>query len=102
MRDKILDIFTSRIRKDFKSKVKKIILFGSRARGDGAADSDYDILLVMDEVSPLVKSQINHLEGDMLFNYNAVLSAFPFTPKELARRRYEPFLMNAQKEGKEI
>ncbi|OGB89751.1 hypothetical protein A2625_06540 [candidate division WOR-1 bacterium RIFCSPHIGHO2_01_FULL_53_15] len=102
MRDKILDIFKLGLKKDFKNKVKKILLFGSRARGDAAVDSDYDLLLVMDEVSPIVKKQINRLEGEMLFNYNAVFSAFPFTLKELERRQYEPFLMNAQKEGREI
>ena len=29
---------------------RKIVLFGSRARGDGDEDSDYDLLVVKDEV----------------------------------------------------
>lgn len=29
---------------------RKIVLFGSRARGDGDDDSDYDLLVVKDEV----------------------------------------------------
>ena len=29
---------------------RKIVLFGSRARGDGDKDSDYDLLVVKDEI----------------------------------------------------
>jgi predicted nucleotidyltransferase len=32
-------------------RVRKIILFGSRARGDARADSDYDLLVVLDEIA---------------------------------------------------
>lgn len=36
-------------------KVKKVILFGSRARGDAQPDSDYDILVVVDAIDPQEK-----------------------------------------------
>ena len=40
---------------------RKIVLFGSRARGDGDEDSDYDLLVVKDEVKsrPEEAHQIN-------------------------------------------
>ena len=40
---------------------RKIVLFGSRARGDGDEDSDYDLLVVKDEVKsrPEETHQIN-------------------------------------------
>ncbi len=31
---------------------ERVILFGSRARGDGTADSDYDLLVVVADDSP--------------------------------------------------
>jgi predicted nucleotidyltransferase len=34
---------------------RKIVLFGSRARGDATSDSDYDLLVVKDEI----KSRMN-------------------------------------------
>ena len=37
---------------------KKIVLFGSRARGDGDEDSDYDLLIVKDEVRS--RSEVTH------------------------------------------
>lgn len=43
MRDRILEAFDGRVR--------RIILFGSRARGDALPDSDYDVLVVFDELA---------------------------------------------------
>lgn len=33
-------------------KPRRVILFGSRARGDASADSDYDILVLVDDDTP--------------------------------------------------
>jgi predicted nucleotidyltransferase len=34
------------------ARVERVILFGSRARGDARPDSDYDLLVVVDHISP--------------------------------------------------
>ncbi|MBI4378469.1 MAG: nucleotidyltransferase domain-containing protein, partial [Nitrospinae bacterium] len=47
--DKISVEFAGRVRSRLKNHLKKIILFGSRARGDSYEGSDYDILIVLDE-----------------------------------------------------
>jgi predicted nucleotidyltransferase len=36
-------------------RVTKVVLFGSRARGDARPDSDYDLLVVVDEIEPSEK-----------------------------------------------
>ena len=33
-------------------RVRRVILFGSRARGDALPDSDYDVLVVLDKLVP--------------------------------------------------
>jgi predicted nucleotidyltransferase len=43
---------TQRILRRLGSRVRKIILFGSRARGDARPDSDFDLLVVLSEVTP--------------------------------------------------
>ena len=98
----ILDRFKKEIKKCLKNRVKKIVLFGSRARGDNAPDSDYDLMLVLNKLSPTTKKNINKIEGEFLYNYNAVFSAFTLTLQSLKKRKYDPFIMNIQKEGKEI
>ncbi len=100
--DKYLDIFVGRLKKYFGVHLQKIILFGSRARGDHSKDSDYDLVLIFDRVTSQDKEFINDLEGEMLYEYSVVFSAFPFTNEDLAGKRFEPFIMNAQREGIEL
>ena len=42
---KILKEFKKRLRGIYKENLEKIILFGSRARGDYSRESDYDFLI---------------------------------------------------------
>lgn len=44
--DQVLEDFLQRI-DPVRQEIKQIVLFGSRARGDYAFDSDYDLLLVV-------------------------------------------------------
>jgi predicted nucleotidyltransferase len=34
---------------------RKVILFGSRARGDARPDSDHDLLVIVDDDTPMMK-----------------------------------------------
>jgi predicted nucleotidyltransferase len=97
--DKNLEIFLEKLREEFGRHLQKVILFGSRARGDHSEESDYDCLLILDEVTPEVKEILNAIEGEMLYEYGAVFSAFPLTLEDLERKRFEPFIMNVRKEG---
>ena len=97
--DKKLEIFVGRVKKLFEGHLKKAILFGSRARGDSVEGSDYDFLLIFDNVTPEVKENISELTGEMLYEYSVIFSAFPFTEESLHKKRYSPFIINAQKEG---
>ncbi len=97
--DKVLTIFLKKLNSKFGSNLKKVLLFGSRARGDFEERSDYDLLIIFEKVSREIKESLNEIEGDMLYEYNAVFSAFPLTEADLERMKFEPFVMNAQKEG---
>jgi predicted nucleotidyltransferase len=61
-------------------KPERIILFGSRARGDANADSDVDLLVVM----PVQGSKrAKRLEiGLELFNYRVSVDVVVVTPRE--------------------
>lgn len=97
--DKKLKIFIDQLRKRFGRNLKKIILFGSRARGDHSEESDYDLLLIFEKVTPEMKKYVDEIEDEMLFSQGALFSTFLFTPEELEEREFEPFIMNATKEG---
>ncbi len=97
--DKNLLLFRKRIKQKLGENLIKIILFGSRARGEGDKYSDYDCLLLLKRNNSMVKAAILEVEGKMLYENNAVFSAFPMTKKDIKIRKYEPFFINANKEG---
>lgn len=78
---------------------KKIILFGSRARGDYTEDSDYDFILVFDAVTKELKERLHEIKADMLLKYDMVITAIPYTNEDVEKRRRQPFLLNVEKEG---
>lgn len=55
LKDNLLEVIKD-IASDF--NIKKIILFGSRARGDHSPTSDYDIGIISDNLTPLDKARI--------------------------------------------
>jgi len=98
-KDNNLKIFTGEIKKYFHSRLKKIILFGSRARREHVQESDYDLILVLDKVTKKDREFIDKLESKMLLSYYVLFSTFLFDENELISRRFEPFVMNIQREG---
>jgi len=79
----------------------KIILYGSRARGDARPDSDWDILILTDDNSPeknetLFSYPLYHLELDT----NQVISTSIHTLNEWGQKYgFTPFYTNIQREG---
>ncbi len=94
-----LSLLEREMKRRLGDRLRKIILFGSRARGDHEPDSDYDLLVVLNEVSPLTKDAIYEVGGEFLCEHGIVLSLLPIMESRIAEKTYEPFLINALKEG---
>jgi predicted nucleotidyltransferase len=80
--DTILRHFRAKLYETYGSRLDRVVLFGSRARGDARPDSDYDIAVFIDtpgsfweEVDRLVE-----LETDLLYDTGTVVNAIPFAP----------------------
>lgn len=97
--DKILDGFLSELKNYFGVHLQKVILFGSRARGDASSESDYDLLLIFDSSDAEKAAFVDALADRWLLDYGAVISPICLDEPRLALRRFEPFLMNATREG---
>ena len=98
-RDERLAGYLAALRRRFGRRVRRMALFGSRARGEAAPDSDYDLLLVLDRVTAADREAVVALEAEQLLERGAVFSTFLLSPAGLRRRRGEPFLINVQREG---
>ncbi len=81
-------------------RLERIILYGSRARGDARPDSDIDILLVIkgdfDYIELLKRS--DDLAASLSLENDVVISRAFATKKEYEERQ-TPFLINVRREG---
>ena len=80
--DRYIPIMVERIVKAFNPV--KIILFGSRARGDARPDSDVDLLVVLDEIENHHRSAVavRELLADLPIAKDIIVA----TPQEVGRQ----------------
>ncbi|MBC7249848.1 MAG: HEPN domain-containing protein [Anaerolineae bacterium] len=89
-----------RLEAEFPDGVQRVILFGSRARGEHDTESDIDLLIVSDED----KSRIANLAREATANANLPLS--PLVVSTAEYRRYQrlrlPLYVNLRRAGIEL
>jgi predicted nucleotidyltransferase len=81
-------------------QVDRILLYGSRARGDERPDSDIDILVVLKD--DFNYSEMLRLSSDFAASLsleNDVVISRAFVSREQFEHRQTPFLMNVRREG---
>ena|SRR5437763_16504883 len=78
--DPILKRFRAALDALYGGRIERVVLFGSRARGEAREDSDYDLAVFIRhfgafsvELDPLID-----IETDILFDTGAVINALPF------------------------
>ena len=97
--DQVLISFVKKIKKLLGTKLRRIILFGSRARDDYSNDSDYDLLIVADETSAETRELIDNEVGNILYEYNSLVSAFLISEERYLSDKFNPLLINISREG---
>ena len=78
----------------------KVILFGSRARGDARPNSDFDLLVIKESSEPGYKRDAPLYVA--LAGLNAEVDVLVYTPEEVAEWAQVPqaFVTTATREGK--
>ncbi|MHB1679229.1 MAG: nucleotidyltransferase domain-containing protein [bacterium] len=95
------------ILKEFKDKLSekikfyKITLFGSRARGDYNEDSDYDVFIVVDKLTPDVRKYIRSCAWEIEFENEIIINTVIVDEKVLSKMKYDNvnLLKSIEKEG---
>jgi predicted nucleotidyltransferase len=82
------------------NRLETVYLYGSQARGDASADSDIDVLVVLngdfDYFDMIEKT--GALAADLSLHYETVI-ALAFISKQNYEHGRVPFLVNVQQEG---
>jgi predicted nucleotidyltransferase len=98
--DPTLKIFLDRL-SGVRDRIEKIILFGSRVRGDEKPYSDYDVLIIVAERDRDLLDAVHDAVMDALIASGRLVS-----PKVFRRRDFErfsaiptPFFKNVLREG---
>lgn len=81
-------------------RLQRIVLFGSRARGSAAPDSDIDLLIVLTDMAAIggLDRAIDIVMAELSLKYDTVLSASMATQEEIEHDDL-PFLDNVRHEG---
>ncbi len=91
------------LRRLYGGRLRKVILFGSWARGDAHPESDIDLLVVLDRVESFWKEQkaMESILWAHSLRNDTVVSAIAVSEEELASARW-PVLIRATVEGRVV
>jgi predicted nucleotidyltransferase len=66
--------FISYVQRAFPNRILNLALFGSKARGDADAESDIDLLVLVNTDDTELRSALWRVASDISLQYNVVLS----------------------------
>lgn len=102
----IVSIFAKEAQSIYGSKLNGIILYGSCARGDNAADSDIDILLLLSVAPEEIgneRNKIFDISDELDLKYDVVLApVFQSVDTYNKYMQVSAFYQNIQREGVRI
>lgn len=96
-----LDLFKTRLLREFPNQIEAFELFGSKARGDADRDSDLDVLVVLTRGSWQTKDAVIDLATRIFIEKAVYLAPVVLTKAEveLLRRRGNVFIQSVDQEA---
>jgi uncharacterized protein len=78
--DPVLNRFRAALDEAYGERIERVVLFGSRARGDARPDSDYDVAVFLRDLDNFGREagRIAEIETDILYDTGAIINALPF------------------------
>ena len=83
---------------------EKVILFGSQARGDARADSDWDLLVLIDKDKKNREDEDKYAYpfDELGWIHGVTINSILYTEKQWEKGKIFPFYKNVMREGIEI
>jgi predicted nucleotidyltransferase len=96
-----LQAFNQRLLNELGKQVRQVILFGSKARGDSALDSDIDVLILTDGENRQLRKTISKISSQIGLDYDVCLGALLIANKRWQQMSSERFSLcrNVERDG---
>jgi predicted nucleotidyltransferase len=100
--DPILWRIHTSLRAIYGDRIERLVLFGSRARGDAHADSDYDVAVFLEDLTDRWREfhRLADLRTDILLETSAFLEARPF--RAGSYRDHTPLMHEIRRDGVDL
>ena len=99
----IIDSYHRALKDHFSKVLNEIILFGSRARGEGHPDSDLDLLVILNTHDPRLKREVLDLAWETMLthDFKVFIAPIVFFKKDYDRYRSwnSSFLENVSRDA---
>lgn len=101
--DPILMRFRAALAETYGDRLARAVLFGSRARGDAAPDSDYDVAVFLREMPDRFEEmkRLADLGSDILYETGGLIHALPYQAATYDDPRM-PLMHEIRAEGLEL
>lgn len=100
--DNISEGFARIVRDKLKNHLNKIVLFGSRARGDYKEGADYDFLVIVDRREKKIQETVLDACVEIMNRYYALIGCIVCDNEEWENKKKFPIGLNILKEGIEL
>ena len=100
--DPILKRFRAALDSLYGDRIERLVLFGSRARGDAHEDSDYDIAVFLEDLTDRWREfhRLADLRTEILVDTGAFLEARPF--RAGSYRDHTPLMHEIRRDGVDL
>ena len=100
--DPVLTRFHEALAELYESRLDRVVLFGSRARGDARADSDYDVAVFLTDIPDVweERHRLADLRVDFLDSTGAFFDARPYPSAAYDART--PLMHDIREDGLDV
>lgn len=100
--DPMLARFRAALEEMYGDQIDRVVLFGSRARGDARPDSDYDVAVFLKSLPDRWREldRLAHLQVQFIDDTGVVFDAKPYAKEALEQRT--PIMHEIRRDGLEV
>jgi uncharacterized protein len=100
--DAVLRRFRAALDDAYGDRIERVVLFGSRARGDARPDSDWDVAVFLRDPDSFWKEsgRLAEIETTILNETGAIINTLPF--RAGAYRDRTPLMHELRREGRDL